>query len=225
MAIPQEIIDLTYLELQDNKITYAEREILVKKGLELGVSEPEITSFINSSIKDNLAKYPEGELTHCPSCGQHVPIIADKCLFCGTVLNQESEKPIYAFGEDADAIRRENETTDQEVMDVTNCPDCGAPFPLLSNICPHCGHVLLAQRGSDLNVKKMTELIEGSDYLLQNAPKPTFSDVVTYHKGTFLFPMSLILFLTAFSYPDALGGFILVVAGFLGWKSFKMLTT
>ncbi len=78
------------------------------------------------------------------------------------------------------AIRSENLRIAEEHRNLRQCPDCGAPFPLVSNICPYCGHVLHEQRGEEFNIKNLLDNINASINTLKNAPKPTFHQVMTH---------------------------------------------
>ena len=77
-------------------------------------------------------------------------------------------------------IRDENLRIAEEHRNLRQCPDCGAPFPLVSNICPYCGHVLHEQRGEEFNIKNLLDNINASINTLKNAPKPTFHQVITH---------------------------------------------
>ncbi|MBR2104081.1 MAG: hypothetical protein IJ933_02215, partial [Bacteroidales bacterium] len=77
-------------------------------------------------------------------------------------------------------IRDENLRIAEEHRNIKQCPDCGAPYPLVSNICPHCGHVLHEQQGAEYNIRTLIDNINTSIDTLKNAPKPTFLQVLWY---------------------------------------------
>ncbi|MBP5369317.1 MAG: zinc ribbon domain-containing protein [Bacteroidales bacterium] len=77
-------------------------------------------------------------------------------------------------------IRSENLRMAEERRNIKQCPNCGAPYPLVSNICPYCGHVLHEQQGEDFNIRTLIDNINASINTLKNAPKPTFHQVLTH---------------------------------------------
>lgn len=115
----------------------------------------------------------------CPQCRGANPLNASECAFCGAKLQVRAN----AF----DIINRENITTAEEQINLKNCPNCGAPFPLVSNICPHCQHVLHEQQDSELNIKTLLHNITCSLNMLKSNPKPTFGMVVKFRLSTILF--------------------------------------
>jgi len=84
------------------------------------------------------------------------------------------------FAEAEAIIRSENLRMSEERRNIKQCPNCGAPYPLVSNICPYCGHVLHEQQGEDFNIRTLIDNINASINTLKNAPKPTFHQVLTY---------------------------------------------
>ncbi|MBR4267114.1 MAG: zinc ribbon domain-containing protein [Bacteroidales bacterium] len=226
MAVSKKIIELTKLALVDRVLTYKEREVIVKNAIAEGVSEAEINAFLDNMLTQRLKSFSKEELKSCPSCGSQIPLIADQCQFCGKILSNSGVNSLNSGvldGKDADIIRSENLKTELEEQNIDNCPDCGAPFPLISNICSHCGHVLHARQDSDFNIKNLIDNITASIKNISNAPKPTFLDLLKFHKGTLMLFIGIVLFVSAFSYPGATGGCILVIAlplGFFGvkWK-------
>lgn len=197
MAIPKQIMQLTELALKDRVMTLVEKQTIINAALEKHVPEKEITAYIDEAIRARLEQYSKEDLEHCPHCGAQVPVVSDKCLFCGGSLQSAEEQNVTTDdieGADADTIHRENAKTENARHDIQHCPDCGAPFPLISNICPYCHHVLLAQKDSVLNVKNMIDNIENSISELKSAPKPTIIDILKYRKEVFCFLISAVLF-------------------------------
>ena len=84
------------------------------------------------------------------------------------------------FAEAEAIIRSENLRMSEERRNIKQCPNCGAPYPLVSNICPYCGHVLHEQQGEDFNIRTLIDNINASINTLKNAPKPTFHQVLTH---------------------------------------------
>ena len=82
--------------------------------------------------------------------------------------------------EEEEIIRGENLRVAEERRNIKQCPDCGAPYPLVSNICPHCGHVLHEQQGAEYNIRTLIDNINASIDTLKNAPKPTFNQVLAH---------------------------------------------
>ena len=197
MAIPKKIIDITSLALQDRILTHKERQTIVAEALKMGVDEVEISRFIDTAFSKRLQSYTKEELKRCPSCGAQIPLISDECFYCGCSLEVGDQKRqvIQVAGSAADIIRAENQQTADEQQNIQQCPDCGAPFPLVSHICTHCGHVLHAQVGSELNIKQLLSNINASIDALRNAPKPGFFRILWFNIEVVLFFMGLILVL------------------------------
>lgn len=84
------------------------------------------------------------------------------------------------FAEAEAIIRSENLRMSEERRNIKQCPNCGAPYPLVSNICPYCGHVLHEQQGEDFNIRTLIDNINASINTLKNAPKPSFLQVLWY---------------------------------------------
>ena len=219
MAVSKHIVDLTRLALMDRELTYRERQTIMIEARAEGIPDAEINAFLDNMYAQRLKSFSKEELKDCPACGAQIPLISDQCLFCGHMLEHQegsSVKPISVTGCAADIIREENLKTTQEELNRTNCPNCGAPFPLLSNICPHCGHVLHAQKESDLNIKTLIDNINGTIKALSNAPKPTFIDVLKFHRGVLMLFVGIVLFVSAFSFSDLTAGCMLVLGLPLG---------
>lgn len=213
MAIPKKIIDLTTLALQDRVLTFRERETIVAEALEMGVSQEEIDAYLTNALNKRLQSYTKEELGSCPGCGHGVPLVADECPYCGTVLQHNEHQvvpPIHpgslnVSGRAAKIIRQENYNTEQERK--KNCPKCGAPYPLVSNICSHCGYVLHEQRGADLNIQKLIGNINNSISQLEQCPNPTLSQIFGYNKNLLFISLCFV-----FGYLAGYGG-----SGYVGF--------
>ena len=158
MAISKKIAQLTALALKDKVLTFVERQTIVKSAMLEGVPEDEINDYLNKALEERMKAYSKDELTHCPCCGAQVPLISDECFYCGASLKSSepsTSNEVNIAGEEADIIRQENKNTAEERRNIRNCPDCGAAFPLISNVCPSCGHILREQTDSDLNIRKL----------------------------------------------------------------------
>lgn len=191
MALSQHIINLTRLALADRVLTYKERATIVDAAIKEGVTDDEINQYLDSALNERLKSYTKEELKCCPACGAQIPLISDMCPYCGNYLEnidtQRVGPPILVIGDDADIIRSENMRVWQEKKNLKTCPDCGAPFPLLSNICLSCGHILHEQRGTELNIKTLIVKIEKSIRRLKNIPIPSILDILMYYGPTLLF--------------------------------------
>ena len=184
-TIPQKIQDLTALALQDRVLTFNEREVIVQAAIKAGVFETRINEYLDNALQERLKSYTKEDLQHCPHCGAQTPLISDKCLFCGTVLRVEGKTaaPINITGEEARIIQQENRQTDIERHNIKNCPDCGAPFPLISNVCPSCGHILHEQTGSALNIDTLIEGINSSHNKMKAVPMPNLVEMLKHYFG------------------------------------------
>ena len=186
MEIPQKIKDLTALALKDRVLTYVERQTIIKAAVQEGMQAQDANAFIDNALQERLKSYSKEELQHCPHCGAQTPLISDKCLFCGTDLKsgvRPSAMPSGISGAEAEIIEKENINAEIERHRLTNCPDCGAQYPLISNICPSCVHVLHEQSDSQLNISNLIESINGSFTALKNTPNPGFADMLKHYFG------------------------------------------
>ena len=219
MPIPSNIIQLTALALKDKVLTLVEKETIINAALKSGGSQAEITAWLDNALKESLKRYSKEDLKNCPFCGAQIPLVSEDCLFCGNNLqNTDNKTVINISGDEADIIARENQNTATSIRNIKNCPDCGAPFPLISNICTHCGHVLHEQTDSQLNIKNLITNIENSISALKAAPKPTVLDVLKYRKAVVCFLISATLLATTMSF---LG--MDTIAGILGSMSTGMM--
>ena len=219
MPIPSNIIQLTALALKDKVLTLVEKETIINAALKSGVSQAEITAWLDNALKESLKRYSKEDLKNCPFCGAQIPLVSEDCLFCGNNLQNTDDKTVINIsGDEADIIARENQNTATSIRNIKNCPDCGAPFPLISNICTHCGHVLHEQTDSQLNIKNLITNIKNSISALKVAPKPTVLDVLKYRKAVVCFLISAALMATAMSF---LG--MDIIAGIVGSLSTGMM--
>ena len=224
MPISKKIILLTAEALKDRVLTFVERQTIVKAALKEGISESEVNQYIDNALQQRLKSYTKEELKQCPTCGAQIPLISNQCQFCGTMLTAGNVQTGYKniSGEEMQIIRRENLKTEQERQNITKCPDCGAPFPLISNVCTHCGYILHEKADSELNAKNLIQNIQTAINKLKTAPKPTFFKV-------FMFRIDIILFYfaAAFLILDCIGGYssYICISASLLLTSFILLMT
>lgn len=199
MAISKKIAQLTALALKDRVLTYVERQTIVKAAMEEGITENEINEYLNKAIEERMKTYSAEELTHCPCCGAQVPLISDECFFCGAKLKtaEPNVEAINISGKEADIIRQENKRTAEEQRNIKTCPDCGNPFPLISNICPSCGHILHEQTDSDLNIRNLIGRMNTLIDEMNNIRMTTFRDVLSYRKEMIVFYIGALVFFLA----------------------------
>lgn len=185
MAVSKKIVDLTRLALQDRVLTFTERQTIIKTALSEGVPEAEINAFLDNMLAQRLKSLSKEELRNCPACGAQIPLISDECLFCGELLVKSAPNVVHVdiSGSEADIIRSENTRVTNEEINLKNCPDCGAPFPLMSNICTHCGHVHHAKSNSEFNVKNLIGNIEFANQRLLDVAPVSFLQVLNGNKG------------------------------------------
>lgn len=173
MAIKKHIKDLVALALQDRILTYKERQTILQEAKNTGSNVKDTEEYIDKALRKRLKSFSKEELIHCPSCGALVPLISDDCLFCGTHLYKgDTNKVINVSGWAADIIRKENRKTEIEQQNITQC-QCGAPFPLVSNICSYCGRVLHKRLDSDQNIKNLIANINQSIDKLKQTLRPS----------------------------------------------------
>ncbi len=196
MAVSKHILDLIALALQDRVLTYKERQTIVAEAIEGGTPAEEINAVLDNMLAQRLQSYTKEELGSCPGCGHGVPLIADQCPYCGRELEHgtyQQVAPVNISGEAAKIIGEENYNTEQEKQ--KNCPKCGAPYPLVSNICGHCGYVLHEQWDSNFNIKNLIANINQSIYRLKNNFRPTFWMVLKYRLNIVAFYFAIAFFI------------------------------
>ena len=231
MAISQRIIQLTQLALSDKVLTYVERQTIVNAAISEGIAEQEINEYLDSMLTEKLSQYDKTSLKKCPHCGAQIPLVSDTCLFCGGLLetgdaSKPTTPPAFVTGAEADIIRGENLRTAQQSHDIRNCPDCGAPFPHISNICTSCGHILHEQTDSDLNIRNLISNINQSIKTLKEAPVPTVGEVLWFRYALVCFcvaAVTLVLAINLSAHPTIMGifEFISVIALYNAFKALK----
>lgn len=210
----QEIEKLTALALSDRVLTKMERQTIVYKASRMGISRDHTNYYLQAKLKERRRSSIKEDLRDCPYCGAQIPLVSDECLFCGKPL--EHIAPILIASDDiegpeADLIRRENRITDAERHGIKNCPDCGAPFPLISNICSSCGHVLHELRGNSLNINSLLTKISKSIKRVDSAPKPKVHQIVGYWLYYIILSISIISFISGIILHSELGKLIALI--------------
>lgn len=226
VRVPRHIVDLTELALQDRILTFKERQTIVKEALDMGVDVAVVNKYIDDALNERLKSYHKEDLKRCPTCGAQIPLISDECLFCGNSLTAtDGERMVVPVDTDgvtgyaADIIRDENRNTAEQQQSITQCPDCGAPLPLVSLICTHCGHVFHKQAGPQYHIGELLYNINNCITALRNAPKPDLPDILKYNIEVVAIIIGTILFLdvSADGICEAKGGiaicgYVLLVA-------------
>ncbi|MBQ9214692.1 MAG: hypothetical protein IJ150_12265 [Bacteroidales bacterium] len=207
MAITQKIAQLTALALKDKVLTMIEKKTIINVAIQEGIPEEEIILYLDNALKESMKSLSKEQLKHCPFCGGQVPLISNECIFCGNTLSQNNqEKPIISKlnGQEADIINRENFNTANKQHDIKTCPNCGAPFPLISNICSFCGFILHEQADSELNINNLKTNIERNIEILKLTPNPSFFDVLKYRSAEVLAAFA-VFFLIISKYYEGIG--------------------
>ena len=189
MAISQKIKNHVTLALQDRVLTDKERQVIVAMAMQEGATFQEIDQYINEAESERFKSYHKEQLTNCPKCGAPVPLIADVCPACGCTLRREehlNSEPIHVYTKESDIIRAENERTALQQQNRTRC-ECGAPLPLVSNICSYCGRVFHKEQDSEQNIHNLIDNINKSIDTLKNSPCPSFGTILKYRLGIVLF--------------------------------------
>ncbi len=94
MPIPSNIIQLTALALKDKVLTLVEKETIINAALKSGVSQAEITVWLDNALKESLKRYSKEDLKNCPFCGAQIPLVSEDCLFCGNNLQNTDNKTV-----------------------------------------------------------------------------------------------------------------------------------
>ena len=220
MAISNKIAQLTALALRDRVMTYVERQTIVKAAIEEGTAEEEINAYLDKAFSERLKYYTKEDLTHCPHCGAQIPLLSDVCFYCGEkIVNNKYPSPDLnsISGEEAYIIKNENRKTAEEHSNPTNCPDCGAPFPLVSNICLSCGHILQEHAGSDFNIKNLIIKIKIQITEIERIPKPTVKDVFFYRLYLVLTFLAIVSLIAGITFP-----LMVIPAVILIWIVYKI---
>lgn len=188
------IKELTALALSDRILTDLERETIVNKAVEGGIPLKEINQYLDEQLKIRLQSYSKSDLRACPHCGAQIPLLSENCIFCGNEL-EHIENPIaipsYVISKETDIIRSENNRIEETRHGIKNCPDCGAPFPLVSNICASCGHILHERSENILNIKNLHRNIMMSFNRINSAPHPKVYQLVRYWSIYLLLAISM----------------------------------
>ena len=217
MQIWPNIKQLTALALSDRVLTDLERETIVQKAVSNGINRKEINEYLDDQLQLRLKSYTKVDLRDCPYCGAQIPLISDECMYCGKPLEHVEGSTNIAFnisGKEADIIRSENLRIEQERHGIKNCPDCGAPFPLISNICESCGHVLHERTENSLNIKNLITNIQNSINRVNKAPKPKVYQIILYWFYYILMMISVFTFIVSII-TDSEAGKICSLAGFV----------
>jgi len=191
--IPIEIQNLVSLALKDGILTYKERQVIVKKAKKMRLDMQEVNSYINTALDNKMKFIPKEDLKRCPTCGAQIPLISDECQYCGFEFGQGIS---YSKNNSASQIiQKENENSQSvyvKSQNINNCPDCGAPFPLLSNICPHCHHVHHENIDSVYNIKQLIQKIKHSLSSMDKCMVPLKKSILRDH-ALYLIPLSGLL--------------------------------
>ena len=221
MAISKHTLDLIKLALEDRELTFKERQVIVDAAVKEGASVAEINAVLDNMVALRLRSYSKEQLKRCPSCGAQIPLISDDCFYCGAQLEKTAQTSTFApssyniSGEEAEIIRSENRRVEQEEFNITNCPDCGAPFPLMSNVCTHCGHVLHARQESEFNVKRLIAHINASSRKLLNSEPVTFKKVFDANMPKVKAMLLLMCYVSMPLYMDAVASYSGALAGLM----------
>jgi len=190
--IPQQIIELVNLALRDGILTFRERQTIVAEAEKLGISNNEINEFLDNSLKSKISKMERASLKHCPDCGGQIPLISDNCPFCGHVF--ETEETSISNSKAAQIINQENVNTQEAAKNINSCPDCGAPFPILGNVCTHCGHILHEGQYSVFNIKNLISSMRESIVGMNKCTVSTF-EMIKHRRYIYFAEISFLLFI------------------------------
>ena len=196
---------LTALALSDRVLTDLERQTIVNKAVEWGISREEINQYLDDQLNLRLEYYTKVDLRDCPYCGAQIPLISDECMYCGKPLEHVDNRPpqpIRITSEEAEIIRSENQRVETKRHGIKHCPDCGAPFPLISNICQSCGHVLHERDENKLNIQNLRKSIEESIQMAAKAQKPSARGIVIDYLHIFIFIISLFALFMGFHFHN-----------------------
>ncbi len=95
---PKELTDLLQDFLKDSKISYEEKEVLLKKANQLGVDPKEfevyIESMVNNIYKEREDIKEDKKGRRCPHCGGSISDFVDTCEKCGKKIKPEASKEV-----------------------------------------------------------------------------------------------------------------------------------
>ena len=204
----RKIKGLTMLALSDRVLTDLERKTIVKTAIQGGIKPNEINEYLFNALNQRLKSYTKVDLRDCPYCGAQIPLVSDECLYCGKPLEHiegSNTEPFKISGPEAKIIVGENLRIEEERHNLKECPDCGTPFPLISNICPSCGHVLHERYENKLNIKNLLDNIMRSINRVNDAPKPKVYQIIGYWLFYILLLISVFTFVTAIAFHSEAG--------------------
>ncbi|MBR6177371.1 MAG: zinc ribbon domain-containing protein [Bacteroidales bacterium] len=213
----QKVKGLTMLALSDRVLTDVERKTIVKTAIAGGIKPNEINEYLFNALNERLKTYTKVDLRDCPYCGAQIPLVSDECLYCGKPLEHFEGSNTKAFkitGPEADIILSENTRVEEERHNIKECPDCGAPFPLISNICPSCGHVLHERYENKLNIKNLLDNIMRSINRVNDAPKPKVHQILVHWFYYIMLIVSIFTFIMALIFDSQVGK-VMAMTGFV----------
>ncbi|MCQ2250313.1 MAG: zinc ribbon domain-containing protein [Bacteroidales bacterium] len=211
MEIPAQIKELVDLALKDAIITPLERQTIVNEAIDCGIRESEINKYINQKLDEKLSKRSKDQLKACPKCGAQIPLLADNCPYCGHEYSKAdiSDKKQTADSHAAAIIESENQRIEDEKQNLEHCPNCGHPYPLISNICPACKHVLHHNEENELNIQRLIDKIKDGANRIKKVEGPSIGNILLFRGcATSLFVIAvMILYFTKFP-----SGYLLTLA-------------
>jgi len=208
--ITENMKNLVDLALKDAVITYREKEILIGKAIEEGSSLSEINQYINEQLEIRLSKRGREELKACPKCGAQVPLLSDNCPFCNYEYQLSGANNAVrissarnASDNAAQAIEAENARTADENQNIESCPNCGHPYPLISNICPACRHVLHKNTDNAQNIRNLIARLRGSIDEYKSTNPINGMELYKYRIFEYMFPIGIFLLILMLLRADA----------------------
>ena len=194
MQILPEIKKLTALAISDRVLTDLERETIVNKAVESGISREEINQYLDDQLNLRLESYTK----------------VDPGEYAENITNEA----FNITSAEADIIRSENLRIEEEKRIIKVCPDCGAPYPLISNTCELCGHVLYQRDENSPDFKSLLANMQSSIKRLTNAPKPTLYQIIGHWGYYITLIISIFVFITSII-ADSEVGKIISLSGFI----------
>lgn len=193
--VPQRISDLTTLALKDGVMTFRERQVIEEEGIRLGMEASELKNYLDEAIRSRISQESKDTLQACPGCGGQIPLLSKQCQYCGHTFGKVAAN-IYKVREGDEAaqiIEQENADTEANRKNISNCPNCGAPYPLISNICGHCHHVLHEPNYDPLNVDRLIKRIRKC-ISSANKSVPTLGELLKKNWFLYLTILNLMLY-------------------------------